>query len=302
MIAVDSEVTGVLFDIDTFAVHDGPGIRMAVYFKGCPLSCRWCHSPESQLAEPELIHFRTRCVLCGACVQACARHVHVLGEGGHRMDRKHCEVCGACVRACPSGALQIKGFSVSARQVIDKAVRMKPFFDHSDGGITLTGGEVTAQSGFAEAILEGCRSNDISTAIETAGLCDWATLQRLADRADLILYDLKIMDERLHREYVGASNLQILENARRLSDYNVQLRVPLIPGMTESEENLSAIFSFAEQANLKKIALLPYNPSAGAKYEWLGQPYDITAQPQTPQRLEYWAGKAAAAGLEVEIG
>ncbi|MHC4251181.1 MAG: 4Fe-4S dicluster domain-containing protein [Planctomycetota bacterium] len=153
----DSGTEGLVFDIDTFAVHDGPGVRMAVYFKGCPLRCRWCHSPESQGRRPEVILMRDRCKACGACARACPEGAHKVREGGHSFERVSCRVCGACVSECPSGALAVIGRRTSAGEVVARAARMKPFFEHSGGGVTLTGGEVTSQPEFAAAVLDGLR-------------------------------------------------------------------------------------------------------------------------------------------------
>jgi pyruvate formate lyase activating enzyme len=293
---------GLLFDVDTFAVHDGPGIRMAVYFKGCPLACRWCHSPESQRAEAEVIYLPDRCVLCGQCVAVCSHAVHTVDGVSHTLERDRCEICGTCVENCPSGAVEVKGYSATASEIVDKALRLKPFFDASKGGVTLTGGEVTGQVDFAEAILEGCQARGIHTAIETCGAASWARVKRLADRSDLILYDLKLIDEDQHRQWTGAGNRQILDNARRLAQggYTVQVRVPLIPGVTDTAENLGGLFAFMCEAGLKRVALLPYNPSAGAKYEWLGKSYEIEAEPQDAGCLAGMVAQARARGLEAE--
>jgi pyruvate formate lyase activating enzyme len=207
-----------------------------------------------------------------------------------------------CVEECPHGALEVRGRYVNACEIIERAARMKPFFDHSGGGVTLSGGEPTAQADFASAVLDGCRAEGIHTAIETCGECEWPTLEGLAARADLVLLDLKLIDEGEHRRWTGATNRRILANARHLADHRVEIRVPLVPGVTDTDGNLRAIFEFMREAGLRRVALLPYNPSASAKYEWLGRPYEIAGEPQGRERLDEIASCARGSGLEVAVG
>ena len=305
----------MIFDLDTFAVHDGPGIRMAVYLKGCPLNCRWCHSPESISRHPQIILARDRCVLCGECVVACPQGAQRIDDG-RVFDRDRCVVCGACAGACVPGALAIRGHTVTAEEIVAKAVRLKPFFDHSAapggarGGITLTGGEVTLQTEFAEAVLAGCRAEGIHTAIETCGACSWDRLERLVRHTDLVLYDLKVMDDDEHRRWTGASLRPILANARRLADWvradgrgvAIRIRLPLIPGITDTDTNVRRVFEFMCDAGLPVATLLPYNPASAAKYDWLGATSEIEGEPQSVERLSELVARGRDRNLQVEIG
>jgi len=266
-----SEVSGTIFAIDQTATHDGPGIRMAVYFKGCPLQCVWCHSPESVAPEPEVVWYETRCGGCGECAEVCPENLPPWPDQGPD-DRARCRQCGECIRACPTEALEVKGYRTTAGKVVAEAERLEPFFRRSGGGVTLTGGEPTFQPEFALAI------------------------------AALFLYDLKDCDPERHRRNTGAQLEPIAENLRRLlsAGADVIVRVPLIPGCNDSPETMAGIARLARQAGASKITLLPFNPAAAGKYSWLRRPYPLPdARKQDEPTLRHLEAVAAEAGLIV---
>jgi pyruvate formate lyase activating enzyme len=225
-------------------------------------------------------------------VQGCPQGAHAVSESGHTIDRERCHACGRCVEQCAAGALVLKGHQVSAGEIVERASRLRPFFEHSGGGITLTGGEVTCQVEFAEAVLAGCRSR---------GACPWEELERLLPHSDLVLYDIKLIEEAEHERWTGAPNRVILQNASRLSGYRVQVRVPLIPEITDTHNNLRGIFAFMNQVGLSSVAFLPFNAAAAAKYEWFDLPFGIEGESQDRERLQAILAMAREAGLEASV-
>jgi pyruvate formate lyase activating enzyme len=252
-------MTGRVFDIQRFSIHDGPGIRTAVFFKGCPLRCAWCHNPESQSPRPQLMFYAHKCTGCGKCAEICA-DTHTPA----------CTGCGRCAAVCRSGAREISGREISAEEVLKTVLRDRAFYETSGGGVTLTGGEPLSQPEFAAELLRLCREQGVNTAMETSGFAPWETLESLLPLLDRIYYDIKGIDPARHEKNTGVSNERILENAERLkrTGKDVTFRMPYIPGFNDDE--LPAVKAFAGDFPLQ---LMPYHAIGEGKYAALGRPY-----------------------------
>ncbi len=299
-------VKGVVFDVKRFAIHDGPGIRTTVFLKGCPLKCRWCHNPEGQAGEPELVTHGSRCIGCGACLDACPEHAISIDETIAVTDRRLCTGCGSCVEVCYAEARELAGREMTVRDVVAEVERDRAFYDESAGGVTFSGGEPLFQGEFLLALLETCAERGIEAAVDTCGFCAWETLEAVRKYTALFLYDLKLIDETRHRESTGVSNRLILENLKALSQagQTITLRVPVIPGVNDDAEEIHRIGEFvADLPALQRIDLLPYHDTAVEKYGRLDRVYPLTGVlPPSAQRMDDLAEILRGVGLTVKIG
>ena len=300
--------SGIIFDIKRFAVHDGPGTRTTVFFKGCPLSCWWCHNPESQASEPQLVTHPQRCLEnCSDCLSVCPPKA-LSGRGPQiTVEGDRCCLCGKCAQACPAEALALIGRSMTEEEVMAEIAKDRLFYDQSGGGATFSGGEPLAQSDFLIALLAACRRQGIRTALDTCGHTPWETLQEVAGLVDLFLYDLKLIDERRHAAVTGVGNGLILDNLARLAALapgRVQARLPLIPGITDDQKNLKAVAAFLGRLKtIREVALLNYHRGGRQKYRKISLPDRLAeAQPLGAERVEAIQDFFHAKGFRVSIG
>jgi len=261
------------------SLDDGPGIRSVVFMKGCPLSCVWCHNPESKRPGPELLFDASICVSCGTCADLCESGALRMKKKKLLFDRSKCTLCFLCTDSCPSGALARAGRSMTVDAIIDEVMKDKPFYDTSGGGVTLSGGEPLMFMDFASELLAGLKKNGLHTLVETCGIFNLKRFTELVlPHVDMIYFDIKLMDASLSERYTGVKNDLILANFRALHEISLKKQVdfllprtPLITGMTDTDENLSAIASFLSSLGIGKAALLEYNPLWHAKLDKLGQ-------------------------------
>lgn len=294
--------TALVFNIQRYSLHDGPGIRTTIFLKGCPLECWWCHNPESQRPKPEILVLENRCIHCDRCAAVCA-----LGSATHDIEQRTqlCDTCACCVEACPTEARQLVGRAMTTDQILQEIARDQMFYEQSGGGVTFSGGEPLLRFHLLQELLARCRDRDFHTAIDTCGYVPWDHLAAIAPITGLFLYDLKHMDDARHREVTGVSNVRILENLRELAEIHphIWIRVPLIPGINDSPENLEATARFiAELPGQHPVNLLPYHATGRYKFARVAMPFRMeNTEPPTREQVETAAGIFRRHGLALTV-
>jgi pyruvate formate lyase activating enzyme len=270
--------TALVTNIQGYSIHDGPGIRTVVFFKGCPLRCRWCANPENLLAQRQIGFLSKLCAACGKCFDVCPNGAIRKDSDTQRIDREKCVSCGACVNACFYGALVRYGEEMDADGIFEKVRRDKIFYDASKGGVTVSGGEPLLQSDLIGRLFTLCRQEGIDTCVETCGYVSTEAIDTVRGVTDHFCFDLKLMDSDAHKEQTGVSNERILANARHLADAgaDVLFRLPLVPGVNDGEENTDATAEFLRSlpAEYRQLELMPFHRAGQTKYNALDMTYD----------------------------
>jgi len=302
----ESEIKGLVFDIKKYAIHDGPGIRTTVFFKGCPLQCKWCHNPESWSSNAEQGLLKGRCIACGQCAQTCPQQAISLVENLPVTDTDKCSLCGRCVDTCIAGAREIIGREMTISEVMVEVEQDVIFYDQSGGGATFSGGEPLMQPEFLLALLDRCKAHEIHTTVDTSCYAQTETLKMVSERTDLFLCDLKHMDNEMHERFTGIGNNLILDNIMCLSDADkkIVIRVPVIPGFNDDQANIDATGKFtASLQNVDRIDILPFN--RGGKEKSARLTADIKSlQVETPNAVQMNSilNHLSKYGLKVKIG
>ena len=292
---------GRIFRIQRFSIHDGPGIRTTVFLKGCPLSCLWCHNPESQRFEIELAYRGERCTSCHRCVAACPVNALKPASPGVEVDRNSCNGCGECVRVCRSGALFLYGQDVEPSEVVDEVRKDAVFYRNSGGGVTFSGGEPYSQPRFLLEMLRLCRDEGIGTAVDTSGHAPWKSIEATIDLVDVFLYDLKDYDGERHKRLTGVDNELILNNLRKLLDTSdVVVRIPFIPSCNfQSPDDFGGFLDLLMRLDVGRVDVLPYHSLSRDKYRWLGMEFfEIGNGPDYREFVEMLRD----AGIETSMG
>jgi pyruvate formate lyase activating enzyme len=295
----------VIVSIQKFSVHDGPGIRTTIFFKGCPLTCQWCHNPESQKAGKELVLHSARCTLCGQCQKNCRQQAIRIAGNRLSYDQSNCTYCERCIDHCYNEAREFVGKEVTVEELMVEIEKDRPFYEQSGGGVTLSGGEAMTQIDFVEELVTCCNEQGISVAVDTCGYAPRENFIRIMKQINVFLYDIKLMDPALHSQYTGRDNLLILENLELLSRNGavINIRLPLLEGINTEDSHIQSIIDFISRLAIRSINLLPYHDMAKGKYGKLHLDYSAAAfSSPAEERLKEIQKMFEQANYQVKIG
>lgn len=294
-----------IFNIQKFSVHDGPGIRTTVFLKGCPLKCMWCHNPESQKINKQMLYDRDKCILCGTCVKVCPQKAIKIENNMLTTDEDICNHCGLCEIYCIPGARQVAGKEYTVDEILKEALKDKIFYEQSNGGVTVSGGEPLIQIDFVEELLKKLKKENIHTAVDTCGAVNFENLKIVSPYTDVFLYDIKLMDDEKHKAFTGMSNKLILDNLKKLSQIheNINIRMPIIEGVNADEQHITDTIEFIKNLNIKNVNLLPYHDIAKHKYKKLHIIYeDEKMSKPSDDKMQKFKKMFEKEGYKVKIG